>query len=217
MEYYKTKFREDLVRYCEGRSDVALLGRDSVLRGIAEVPGASQHIRFGTSGWEPEKKHDFYFSLYFTVLTDMALHAHFPSEHAAFDRLALYPKLFGMGVAQRLLPSSVLCHVRFRQSDLPGVQRLWRSYCTDFIQDWQDSLLRVCGVDGFNFLRALLADPDLSTSAKRSELLYAEREDGGCARPDGTGDCRDPSGYLESMLLGLIKDEVRRIERHGVG
>jgi len=214
MDYYETHFREDLRRYCEARSDAALLGRDSVLKGLAEVPEASRHIRFGTSGWEPERKHDFYFSLYFTVLTDMALHAYFPTEHAKFDRLALYPKLFGMGVTQRLLPSSVLYHVRFRQSGLPVVDELWRSYCTYFIRDWQGALPRVCGVDGLDFLRALLTDPDLRSSAKRRELVYAEREDGGYHHPDGKGDCFDPSGYLESVLLDLLRDEVRRLEEH---
>lgn len=211
MHYYEKEFREDLRRYCEGRSDVVLFPPDCPLRGLAEVPDASRHIRFGTTGWEPTKKHDFYFSLYFTVLTDMALHAHFPSEHVVFDRLALYPKLFGMGVTQRLLPSSVLYHVRFRQRDLPVVERLWRSYCTYFIRDWQNSLPRVCGVDGLKFLRALLADQDLRASAKRSELSYADREDGGYGSPDGNGDCFDPSGYLESVLLDLIKAEVRRL------
>lgn len=217
MDYYETKFREDLERYCKGRSDAALFGRDSVLRGLVEVPGASRNIRFGTSGWEPEEKHDFYFSLYFTVLTDMALHAHFPSEHAKFDRLALYPKLFGMGCIQRLLPSSVLYYVRFRQCDCPVVEQLWRSYCTYFIRDWQGSLPRVCGVDGLDFLRALLADPDLRSSAKRGELVYAEREHGGYGHPDGKGDCFDPSGHLEPLLLDLIREELCRVEQQRTG
>ena len=217
MDYYETKFREDLLRYSEGRSDVALLGHDSVLQGLAEVPEASRNIRFGTSGWEPKGKQDFYFSLYFTVLTDIALHAHFPSEHAKFDRLARYPKLLGIGVTQRLLPRSVLYHVRFHRSDLQVVAQLWRSYCTYFIRDWQESLPGICAVDGLAFLRALLADPDLRSSAKRSDLLYSEREDGGYGRPDGKGTCSDPSGYLESVLLGLIKDEVQRLEGCGTG
>lgn len=190
MGYYETKFRDDLLRYCEFRSDLAFLGRDHALHGRSGDPGASRHIRFGTSGWEPENGHDFYFSLYFTVLTDMGLHAHFPTEHATFDRLALSPKLFGMGVTQRVFPSSVLYHIQFRQADLPMVERLWRSYCIYFIRDWQESLLRVCGVDGLAFLRELSADPDLMYSAKLPE----------------------PAGYLESILLDLIRDEVHRLD-----
>ncbi|MBU2488311.1 MAG: hypothetical protein KKA60_02860 [Proteobacteria bacterium] len=210
MEYYESQFRSDLLQYCQGRSD-AVVFRDTILRDVPELQNP-RNIRFGTSGWEPVKKHDFYFCLYFTVLTDMALHSHFLRQHAMFDRIAMYPKLLGMGFKQRLLPASVLFDIRFRRNDAAVVEQLWRSYCAYFLRDWQESLPRFCGVDGLDFLRALLADPDLCNSAKRDKLEYAEREDGGYGCPDGKGDCFDPSNHLESLLLEVIRDEVCQLE-----
>jgi hypothetical protein len=142
----------------------------------------------------------------------MALHSHFRRQHAVFDGRAMYPKLLGMGFRQRLLPASVLHHVRFKRTDATDVVRLWRSYCDYFIRDWQGSLPSICGVDGLDFLRSLLADRDLRSSANGCELLYAERADGGHGNPDGKGECFAPSGYLESLLLDLVSDEVERLE-----
>lgn len=212
MEYYESQFRKDLLLYCQDRSDPVLF-RETVLRNVPELQ-IPRNIRFGTSGWEPVKKCDFYFCLYFTVLTDMTIHYHFPQQHAMFDQLTMYPKLLGMGFTQRLLPASVLLHIRFRRNDRTVVEKLWRSYCAYFIRDWKKSLPSICEVNGLAFLRALLADPDLRSSSKRGELLYAEREDGGYGRTDGNGDCSDPSGYLESILLDLVRDEVQQYEVH---
>ena len=88
MVYYETRFRKDLARYCAERLDSKLFGIAFVSDRLSNFPDAFRHIRFGCSGWEPENKYDFYFSLYFSVLTDTALHAHFSKHHDHFDQIA---------------------------------------------------------------------------------------------------------------------------------
>ena len=202
MEYYEEQFRSDLSDDCRERSDVVAF-RGTALENIPELRNP-RNIRFGTSGWQPVRKLDFNFSLYFTVLTDMALHCHFPGQHAMFDREALSPKLLGMGFTQRLLPNSVLDEVCFTRAETHHVEQLWRSYGRYFISDWRRSLPSICNVEGNSFLRALLSDPDLRVPVGRKELLFAETDDGGHALPDGLGDCIAPSAWFETVLLEQV-------------
>jgi hypothetical protein len=190
MDYYKTIFRQDLVIYFKGKSDIEIFG-SAILE---DAPDAYRQFRceFYLDGldWQSERKLEFCFSLYFTVLTDMALHAYFPSKHKIFDRVAMYPKLFGLGVRQRMLPSSVLYYASFYKSDFTVIQRLWCTYCNYFISDWQYSLPLICGVDGLDFLHKLLIDPDLLHNYKsEKERSYS----------------RDRQYYLESVFLDLMK------------
>lgn len=154
--YYETRFRTDLQRYCGKRSDAYYTGDSGF--------NAMRRIRLGTGEWETQDELDFLFCLYFTVLTDMAIHSHFPECHATFDRKTLYPKLYGIGVKQRLLPSAVLSSVRFREGEYSDVVRKWLGYCDGFIADWRGSLPYVCGINGDDFLNALLGDDDLRQS-----------------------------------------------------
>ncbi len=194
MDYYETKFREDLRRYCEKRLDSYLFGRD-FRDDVLEFADADRHIRFGCAGWEPENQLGFYFSLYFTVLTDTALYSHFPAQHVIFDQIAQYPKLFGLGVYNRLLPISVLSALSFKEHDQQFIEELWRSYCNYFINDWQVSLPKICGVSGNDFLKALLKDEDLQYSVSRCDK---QRE------YEQSPDC------LEALLVDLIRKEVNQ-------
>lgn len=83
--YYHSQFRDDLARFLP-RRDVPYFGHSwsldcGGLERIGETDRAS-----------------FLVCLYFTVLIDQAMHAHFPAHHSKFERLTRYPKFcYGLG------------------------------------------------------------------------------------------------------------------------
>ncbi|MCB5269271.1 MAG: hypothetical protein PHV91_01325 [Bacteroidales bacterium] len=190
MKYYETKFRYDLMRYSQDR--------------YQNMYAASHRIiRFGTGGWYPDNWVEFCFSMYFTVLTDMAIHTHFKSKHYLFDSQTQYPKLYGMG-DNRMLPSIVLFDVRIKREELAATLDLWENYCDYFINEWVKSLPSLCEISGKEFLMALLNDRHLLENTLKPKLELAETEEGGCCIPDGKGEVSDCSSHLESLLLGKI-------------
>ena len=215
MDYYEKQFSYDLVKYCQDRNDgySFLRGENLDHKTLLEY---SRQIRIGCSGeWEPNKeiKNDFYFCFYFTVLVDMAIHSHFPSEHLKFDQLTMYPKLFGLGVFQRVHPKSLLQFCRFMRSETPIIVNLWRSYCRYFIRDWKSSIPQICKINIIDFFHALITDPDLICSLDKKEIRYCESGDSGKYSLEGKGCCDDSSDHLQSILLDMIKFELSTIDK----
>jgi hypothetical protein len=84
--YYHSQFRDDLARFLPTHN-VPYFGHSwsldcGGLEGVRETDRAS-----------------FLACLYFTVLVDQAMHAHFPTHYSKFERLTRYPK-FCRGLGQ---------------------------------------------------------------------------------------------------------------------
>jgi len=86
-EYYRNCFQSDLQEFM-GSSSAPYFGHGwphNCREQIARVP--------------PENRVRFLISLYFTVLVDQAMHAHFRGQYAQFESLTRYPK-FCHGLSQ---------------------------------------------------------------------------------------------------------------------
>lgn len=87
--YYHNEFLSDLRRFMP-MSDLPYFGHNwhSDCSGLDAMP--------------PEKRVRFLICLYFTVLADQGMHAHFRPLHAKFERLTRYPKFcHGLGQFQK--------------------------------------------------------------------------------------------------------------------
>jgi hypothetical protein len=83
--YYRSQFRDDLARFLSSR----------------RLPYFGHSWSFDCGGLEKVRESDrpsFLICLYFTVLSDQAMHAHFPTHYSKFEKLTRYPKFcHGLG------------------------------------------------------------------------------------------------------------------------
>jgi hypothetical protein len=87
--YYNEQFRTDLLAFMP-RPDVPYFGHSwqTDCAGLNRVPA--------------ERRPQFLVCLYFTVLADQAVHAHFRHLHSRFEALTRYPKFcHGLGQFQK--------------------------------------------------------------------------------------------------------------------
>lgn len=208
MNYYEKKFKSDLVKYCENRNDLHFFGYTS----SKDTESSHRKVRLGTNGWLPVNQIEFYFSLYFTVLTDMAIHCHFYDRHNLFDQKAKYPKLYGIGVYQRLLPIAVLPYLKFPKDDLPKIENLWRNYCSYFIQSWQKLLPEICDIDGFDFFNALVKDNDILKSLEIEELKYETKKGSKHLASDKKLAYNTPA-FFENSFIIILKENINRLSK----
>lgn len=88
-DYYHSQFRADLARFLP-RDDVPYFGHSWSFdcRGLENIVG--------------ENRAPFLMCLYFTVLVDQAMHAHFHAHYSRFEALTRYPKFcHGLGQFQK--------------------------------------------------------------------------------------------------------------------
>lgn len=88
-DYYQDQFRTDLTQFMP-RADVRYFGH-------------SWHVNCsGLEAIPVQRRPQFLACLYFTVLIDQAIHAHFRALHGRFDDLTHYPKFcHGLGQFQK--------------------------------------------------------------------------------------------------------------------
>jgi hypothetical protein len=93
--YYKESFGSDLLRVTNA-TQAKTRDRISI---VSLVPERSHQKSFGDTAREfqgLEKKIDFLFCYYFSVLLDQAIHSSLRSEYPHFDHFARYPKFCGI-------------------------------------------------------------------------------------------------------------------------
>lgn len=160
-EYYPKQFANDLMQYCFDRFE-----KDQV---SDRLPPHWRRIRLTNErGWLPpkERKDSFFIALYFIVLTDMTLHAHFPMQHFDFDQKTNFPKIY-FGFNGRMGPPNLV--LSGLENDKGQVLNIWKSYSDYFIQkEWLIELPKICGVDRQSFMQAVLRDKEFNTYSNRS-------------------------------------------------
>jgi hypothetical protein len=170
-DYYRNDFRADLLKFL-GSSQVPYFGH-----------AWTHNCREQLAGIPAERRAPFLICLYFTVLVDQAMHAHFRSTYARFEGLTRYPK-FCHGLSQfQHNPRAILTTpveqgvvpAREVLDLLPPGMALFVSEVIEFLRDHMPDISPAV------FFDRLLNDPDVELPVSLLSLLNPDmEEDVGC-------------------------------------
>ena len=149
-DYYQNQFQADLTVFMpDSRFPYFGHSWQQDCRGLENIP--------------PERRATFLICMYFTVLVDQAMHAHFRAYYPTFESLTRYPKFcHGLGQFQKNPRGILLYPIErglIRQTEIEGVlnsgMHLFVAEVAGFFQSYMSS------VTPQRFFDKLLYDPDV--------------------------------------------------------